>query len=289
MRVRKAVIPAAGLGTRFLPATKAQPKEMLPVVDKPVIQCVVEEAVAAGIESILLVTGRGKEAIENHFDVSAELEAFLESKGKTEELQQVRAIASMVEVTYIRQKEALGLGHAVLCARTWVGTEPFAVFLGDDIVVAEEPCIRQMLRVFESKASSVLGVMEVPRPDTKKYGIVAGDMEDDRTMRITDIVEKPSPEKAPSATAVIGRYVFTPEIFEELEKTRADASGEIQLTNAIRSLLQRQAVYAYRFEGRRFDAGDKQGFLEATVEMALARPDLGGPFREYLKRLVPTL
>jgi UTP--glucose-1-phosphate uridylyltransferase len=289
MRVRKAVIPAAGLGTRFLPATKAQPKEMLPVVDKPIIQYVVEEAVAAGIESILLVTGRGKDAIENHFDVSSELEAFLASKGKTEELRQVRAIASMVEVTYIRQKEALGLGHAVLCARTWVGSEPFAVFLGDDIVVAEEPCIRQMLRVFESRGASVLGVMEVPRPDTCKYGIVAGDAVDARTLCITDIVEKPAPEKAPSTTAVIGRYIFTPEIFGELEKTRADASGEIQLTNAIRSLLLRQSVFAYRFEGRRFDAGDKLGFLQATVETALAREDLGAPFREYLKRLVETL
>lgn len=289
MRVRKAIIPAAGLGTRFLPATKAQPKEMLPIVDKPVIQYVVEEAVAAGIESILLVTGRGKDAIENHFDVSAELESFLESKGKTEELQQVRAIASMVEVMYVRQKEALGLGHAVLCARTWAGNEPFAVFLGDDIVVAQEPCIRQMLRVFETRRASVLGVMDVPRPDTKKYGIVAGTPEDARTLKLTDIVEKPSPDCAPTTTAVIGRYVFTPEIFEELEKTRADASGEIQLTNAIRSLLTRQAVYAYRFEGRRFDAGDKLGFLEATVEMALAREDLGAPFRAYLKRLAETL
>jgi len=291
MRVRKAVIPVAGLGTRFLPATKAQPKEMLPVVDKPVIQYVVEEAVAAGIESVLLVTGRGKDAIENHFDVSAELESFLASKGKTEELRQVREIASMVEFAYVRQKEALGLGHAVLCARTWVGTEPFAVFLGDDIVVSEEPCIRQMMHVFESEGASVLGVMEVPRPETRKYGIVAGESKggDGRTLRVSDIVEKPLPEKAPSTTAVIGRYIFTPEIFEELEKTRADASGEIQLTNAIRSLLQRQAVYAYRFEGRRFDAGDRLGFLQATVEMALARQDLGGPFREYLKRLAATL
>jgi len=289
MRVRKAVIPVAGLGTRFLPATKAQPKEMLPVVDKPVIQYVVEEAVAAGIESVLLVTGRGKDAIENHFDVSAELESFLASKGKTEELRQVREIASMVEFAYIRQKEALGLGHAVLCARTWIGEEPFAVFLGDDIVVAQEPCIRQMLRVFESTGSSVLGVMEVPRPETRKYGIVAGEASGDRTMRVGDIVEKPLPEKAPSTTAVIGRYIFTPEIFVELEKTRADASGEIQLTSAIRSLLAKQAVYAYRFEGRRFDAGDRLGFLQATVEMALARQDLGGPFREYLKRLVATL
>ena len=291
MRVRKAVIPVAGLGTRFLPATKAQPKEMLPVVDKPVIQYVVEEAVAAGIESVLLVTGRGKDAIENHFDVSAELETFLASKGKGEELRQVRQIASMVEFAYVRQKEALGLGHAVLCARTWAGTEPFAVFLGDDIVVSQEPCIRQMMRLFESEGASVLGVMEVPRPETRKYGIVAGEPcgGEGRTLRVSDIVEKPLPEKAPSTTAVIGRYIFTPEIFEELEKTRADASGEIQLTSAIRSLLARQAVYAYRFEGRRYDAGDRLGFLQATVEMALDREDLGGPFREYLKRLAATL
>ncbi len=289
MKVRKAVIPAAGLGTRFLPATKASPKEMLPVVDKPVIQYVVEEAVAAGIESVLLVTGRGKDAIENHFDVSAELEAFLESRGKREELAQVRAIASMVEVTYVRQKEALGLGHAVLCARTWAGREPFAVFLGDDIVVAPEPCIGQMLRVFEARGASVLGVMEVARDQTRKYGIVAGEAVDDRTLRITGIVEKPAPEKAPSTTAVIGRYLFTPEIFDELERTGADGSGEIQLTSAIQGLLRRQSVYAYRFEGRRYDAGDKQGFLEATVETALAREDLGGPFREYLKRLAKTL
>ncbi len=289
MKVRKAVIPAAGLGTRFLPATKASPKEMLPVVDKPVIQYVMEEAVAAGIESVLIVTGRGKDAIENHFDVSAELEAFLESKGKRRELDQVRAIASMVEVTYIRQKEALGLGHAVSCARTWVGDEPFAVFLGDDIVVAKEPCIAQLLSVFHAKNASVLGVMDVAREETRKYGIVAGSNEGARTIKISDIVEKPEPNEAPSTTAVIGRYVFTPEIFGHLEKTRADVSGEIQLTSAIKSLMSVQPVYAYRFEGRRYDAGDKLGFLEATVEMALERPDLGEPFRAYLKGLASKL
>ncbi len=289
MKVRKAVIPAAGLGTRFLPATKASPKEMLPIVDKPVIQYVMEEAVAAGIESVLIVTGRGKDAIENHFDVSAELEAFLESKGKRRELEQVRAIASMVEVTYVRQKEALGLGHAVLCARTWVGEEPFAVFLGDDIVVSNEPCIAQLLSVFLAKKASVLGVMDVAREETRKYGIVAGSGEGARTIRISDIVEKPEPKNAPSTTAVIGRYVFTPEIFGHLEKTRADVSGEIQLTNAIKSLMSVQPVYAYRFEGRRYDAGDKLGFLEATVEMALERPDLGEPFRAYLKGLASKL
>lgn len=286
MRVRKAVIPAAGLGTRFLPATKASPKEMLPVVDKPVIQYVVEEAAEAGIESVLIVTGRGKEAIENHFDVSFELEQLLESRGKSEELASVRSIASMAQVCYVRQKEALGLGHAVLCARTWIGDEPFAVFLGDDIVASDTPCIRQMLDVYERERASVLGVMEVPREAVRKYGIVAGEAEADRLVRIRDIVEKPEPDAAPSTTAVIGRYIFTPTVFEELEKTRADASGEIQLTSAIRSLLERESVFAYRFEGRRFDTGDRLGFLQATVEMALRRPDLAGPFRAYLQRLL---
>lgn len=286
MRVRKAVIPAAGLGTRFLPATKASPKEMLPVVDKPVIQYVVEEAVEAGIEAVLIVTGRGKEAIENHFDVSFELEQLLEARGKKEELATVRAIASMVEVGYVRQKEALGLGHAVLCARHWIGNEPFAVFLGDDIVVSDTPCIRQMLDVFEREGRSVLGVMEVGREETRKYGIVAGEPVEDRLVRVTDIVEKPEPDAAPSTTAVIGRYVFTPTIFEELERTRADTSGEIQLTSAIRALLDHETVLAYRFEGRRYDTGDRLGFLQATVETALSRPDLAGPFRDYLKRVL---
>lgn len=286
MRVRKAVIPAAGLGTRFLPATKASPKEMLPVVDKPVIQYVVEEAVEAGIEAILIITGRGKEAIENHFDVSFELEQLLETRGKLEELAIVRSIASMVHLGYVRQKEALGLGHAVLCARHWIGDEPFAVFLGDDIVASGTPCIRQMLDVYERERASVLGVMEVTRENVHKYGIVAGEAAGDRLVRVTDIVEKPKPEDAPSTTAVIGRYVFTPTLFEELERTRADASGEIQLTTAIRSLMDRESVFAYRFEGRRFDTGDRLGFLQATVEMALRRPDLAGPFREYLKRVL---
>ena len=285
MRVRKAVIPAAGLGTRFLPATKASPKEMLPVVDKPVIQYVMEEAVAGGIQAVLIITGRGKEAIENHFDVSFELEQLLEQRGKREELSIVRSIASMVQVAYVRQKEALGLGHAVLTARAWVGEEPFAVFLGDDIVASDTPCIRQMLDVFESKRASVLGVMEVAPEETRKYGIVAGSPEEERLIRVSDIVEKPSPETAPSNTAVIGRYVFTPTIFEELEKTAPDATGEIQLTSAIKSLMEREPVYSYRFEGRRFDTGDRLGFLQATVEMALSRPDLAGPFLDYLKKI----
>jgi len=253
MRIRKAVIPAAGLGTRFLPATKASPKEMLPVVDKPVIQYVMEEAVASGIEAVLIITGRGKEAIENHFDVSFELEQVLRERGKDAELAIVQDIASMVEVSYTRQREALGLGHAVMCARNWAGNDPFAVFLGDDIVHAATPCIRQMMDVFERERASVLGVMEVPHEDTRKYGIVAGSPAGERLLKVTDIVEKPRPEEAPSNTAVIGRYIFTPAIFEELEKTAKDASGEIQLTHAIRSLLARESVFAYRFEGKRYD------------------------------------
>jgi len=289
MRVKKAVIPAAGLGTRFLPATKASPKEMLPVVDKPVIQYVVEEAVAAGIESVLIITGRGKEAIENHFDVSYELEHVLAERGKDKMLDIVRDVASMVEISYVRQKEALGLGHAVLCAKTWAGNEPFAVFLGDDIVVSKTPCMKQMIDVFEEKNSSVLGVIEVAREETNKYGIVAGEDAGDRLLRVRGIVEKPSPEKAPSSTAVIGRYLFTPAIFDELEKTQKDEGGEIQLTSAIESLMVREEVYAYHFEGRRYDTGNRMGFLMATVEIALDRPDLSSPFREYLKKLVETL
>jgi len=286
MRVRKAVIPAAGLGTRFLPATKASPKEMLPIVDKPVIQYVVEEAVAAGIESILIVTGRGKQALEDHFDVSYELERVLEARGKTEDLRTVRAIASLAEVSYVRQREALGLGHAVLCARTWAGKEPFAVFLGDDIVVSETPCMRQMLDVFEERGASVLGVMEVPRRETSKYGIVAGKPVGERLLEVSDVVEKPRPDRAPSTTAIVGRYVFTPAILEELQTTGPGAGGEIQLTDAIRTLLRREKVFAYRFEGRRYDTGDRLGFLRATVEIALGRPDLRDPFAAFLKETV---
>jgi UTP--glucose-1-phosphate uridylyltransferase len=286
MRVRKAVIPAAGLGTRFLPATKASPKEMLPIVDKPVIQYVVEEAVAAGIESILIVTGRGKQALEDHFDVSYELERVLEARGKTEDLRTVRAIASLAEISYVRQREALGLGHAVLCARTWAGKEPFAVFLGDDIVVSETPCMRQMLDVFEERGASVLGVMEVPRQETSKYGIVAGKPVGERLLEVSDVVEKPRPDRAPSTTAIVGRYVFTPAILEELQTTGPGAGGEIQLTDAIRTLLRREKVFAYRFEGRRYDTGDRLGFLRATVEIALGRPDLRDPFAAFLKETV---
>jgi UTP--glucose-1-phosphate uridylyltransferase len=278
-KVRKAVFPAAGLGTRFLPATKAQPKEMLPLVDKPIIQYVIEEAVAAGITQIIIVTGRGKNAIEDHFDVSYELEKLLEERGKTELLDEVRAISNMISVSYVRQKETLGLGHAVLVAKDLVGDEPFAVMLGDDIIDAAVPCMRQMVEVFEEH--------EVPRDEISAYGVIAGtaDPGNDRLFRVTDMVEKPKKEEAPSDLAIIGRYILTPDIFEILEKTPRDKGGEIQLTNGIRVLGERRPVYAYRFEGRRHDAGNKLGFLKATVEFALKRDDLGGPFREYLKSL----
>jgi len=286
MPVRKAIIPAAGLGTRFLPATKASPKEMLTIVDKPAIQYVTEEAVNAGLKSILIITGRGKEAIENHFDVSYELERFLEERGKYKEVELVRKIAEMAEVYYVRQREALGLGHAVLCARSWAKGEPFAVFLGDDIISSKKPCISQMMDIFEDKNCSVLGVIDVDRRDTSKYGIIDGVEINGQLIEVRDIVEKPAPEDAPSATAVIGRYLFTPGIMDELEKTQAGVGGEIQLTDAIRSLLKKEKVYAYRFEGKRYDIGDKLGFLEATVELALERDDLSSSFRDYLKKLM---
>src|SRR6187431_1363805 len=284
-KVRKAVFPAAGLGTRFLPATKAQPKEMLPLVDKPIIQYVIEEAVAAGITQIIIVTGRGKNAIEDHFDVSYELEKLLEERGKTDLLEEVRRISNMISVSYVRQKETLGLGHAVLVAKELVGDEPFAVMLGDDIIDAAVPCMRQMVEVFERHEGPVVAVHQVPRDEISAYGVIAGQAEptNDRLFRVTDMVEKPRKEEAPSDLAIIGRYILTPDIFEILEKTPRDKGGEIQLTNGIRVLAERRPVYAYRFEGRRHDAGNKLGFLKATVEFALKRDDLGGPFREYLK------
>jgi UTP--glucose-1-phosphate uridylyltransferase len=286
-KVRKAVFPAAGLGTRFLPATKAQPKEMLPLVDKPIIQYVIEEAVAAGITQIIIVTGRGKNAIEDHFDVSYELEKLLEERGKTELLDQVRTISNMISVSYVRQKETLGLGHAVLVAKDLVGDEPFAVMLGDDIIDASVPCMRQMVGVFEERQGPVVAVHQVPRDEISAYGVIAGRAEpgNDRLFRVSDMVEKPRQEEAPSDLAIIGRYILTPDIFEILEKTPRDRGGEIQLTNGIRVLAERRPVYAYRFEGRRHDAGNKLGFLKATVEFALKRDDLGGAFRAYLKSL----
>jgi len=283
--IRVAVFPAAGLGTRFLPATKAQPKEMLPLVDRPLVQYVVEEARAAGIERIVIVTGRGKNAIEDHFDTSFELEKMLEERGKADLLGSVREISDLIPVSYVRQKSALGLGHAILQAKDLVGREPFAVMLGDDIVDSSEPCIGQMMRLYARRGNPVIAIQEVPPSETRRYGIVAGEPDGDRVVRITGMVEKPPPEKAPSNLAIIGRYLLPPEIFEILESTRSDAGGEIQLTTALATLLERRPIDGYLFEGKRYDAGDKLGFLKATVEFALKREDLGGPFREYLKTL----
>jgi UTP--glucose-1-phosphate uridylyltransferase len=286
MKIRKAVFPAAGLGTRFLPATKAQPKEMLPLVDKPLIQYVIEEAKAAGIEQIMIVTGRGKNSIEDHFDVSYELERVLEEKGKHDLLDEVRAISSLIDVAYVRQKEQLGLGHAILQARDWIGDEPFAVLLGDDIIVGKTPAIGQMMAVYEENAGAVIAVQEVPREETKAYGVIAGEPDGQDRWRISDLVEKPSVDKAPSNLAIIGRYVLPAGIFDAIEKTTPGAGGEIQLTDALRGLLRSGVrLTGYRFEGRRYDAGDKLGFLQATVEVALSRSDLGEKFRTYLKTL----
>jgi UTP--glucose-1-phosphate uridylyltransferase len=285
-KVRKAVFPAAGLGTRFLPATKAQPKEMLPLVDKPIIQYVIEEAVAAGLTNIIIVTGRGKNAIEDHFDTSYELEKLLEARGKSDLLEQVRAISN-ITVSYVRQGETLGLGHAVLVAKDLVGDEPFAVLLGDDVIDSRVPCMKQMVDVFERFGEPVIAVYQVSRSEIDAYGVIDGvpDAEDPRVYRIRDLVEKPSAEEAPSDLAIIGRYILTPDIFEALERTPRDRGGEIQLTNGIRALKDQHALYGYRFEGVRHDAGNKLGFLKATVEFALKREDLGRDFREYLKSL----
>jgi UTP--glucose-1-phosphate uridylyltransferase len=286
-KIRKAVFPAAGLGTRFLPATKAQPKEMLPLVDKPIIQYVIEEAVESGLTSIIIVTGRGKNAIEDHFDVSYELEKLLEERGKTELLGQVRTISNMINVSYVRQGETLGLGHAVLMAKDLIGDEPFAVMLGDDIIDGPVPCMKQMVQVFEEHQGPVIAVHQVPRAEISAYGVIDGVPEGSsgRVYRIRDMVEKPSVDEAPSDLAIIGRYILTPDIFEALEKTPRDKGGEIQLTNGLRTLKDQRALFGYRFEGVRHDAGNKLGFLKATVEFALKREDLGGPFREYLKSL----
>ena len=283
--IRKAVFPAAGLGTRFLPATKAQPKEMLPLVDKPVIQYVIEEAVASGIENIIIVTGRGKNAIEDHFDVSFELERTLAERNQKDLLKQVRSISDMIHVSYVRQKEPLGLGHAVLCAKNLVGDEPFAVFLGDDIIASRVPAMRQMMKVFAQRKCSVLAVEPVPKERTRDYGVVAHKKGSKGIYEVTDLVEKPEPEKAPSNLAIIGRYILMPEIFAHLERTVPDAKGEIQLTNGLRSLLKKQPIAAFRFQGKRFDTGNKLGFVKATVEFALKRKDLGPGFRDYLKSL----
>ena len=285
MRIRKAVLPAAGLGTRFLPATKAQPKEMLPIVDKPTIQYVVEEAASSGIEDIIIVTGRGKNAIEDHFDRSLELQIALERKGKDGQLREIQRISELASFCYVRQEEPLGLGHAILVTRALVGNEPFAVLLGDDIIDAEVPCLRQMISVFDKYRSPIIAVQQVPREETSSYGIIDHKPVEDSVYRIEDLVEKPTPDTAPSDLAIIGRYILTPEIFDALEQTLPDERGEIQLTNGLRILLRTQAIYGLAFRGRRYDAGSKLGFLKATVQFALKRPDLAPGFRSYLKTL----
>lgn len=286
-KVRKAVIPAAGWGTRFLPATKAMPKEMLPIVDTPTIQYIVEEAISAGIEDICIITSPHKKSIEDHFDRTFELEYLLERDGKTELYECVKKISSMARVVAIRQKEALGLGHAVACAKSFVGDEPFAVMLGDDVVYSDKkPCISQLIDVYNEYGMSVLGVQTVAPENIHKYGCIAGEKIGDRTYKVSDMVEKPKREEAPSNVAVLGRYVITPEIFEHLENTKPGAGGEIQLTDALRTLANEQGMYAYDFEGRRYDVGDKLGFLEATVEYALRRDDLKDSFMKYLKDIV---
>jgi UTP--glucose-1-phosphate uridylyltransferase len=289
MKVCKAVFPAAGLGTRFLPATKALPKEMLPLVDKPIIQYGVEEALASGCNQIIIVTGRGKTAIEDHFDTSYELERILEEKKKTDLLKVVREISDMIYVAYVRQKEALGLGHAVLTARELVGNEPFAVLLADDVIDAEVPVLKQMIKVFEQTQCSVIATQIVEGEAISAYGVLdvkpADGRQDGRLYEVLDMVEKPSLQEAPSNLAIIGRYILTPAIFPILEKTQAGKGGELQLTDGLRGLLKKEKVFAYVYEGKRHDAGDKFGFLKATIEFALKRDDLGGPLREYLKAL----
>lgn len=288
-RIRKAVIPAAGLGTRFLPATKAQPKEMLPIVDKPTIQYIVEEAVSSGIEDIIIVTGRNKRAIEDHFDRSVELESFLEKGGKEDLLDMVQDIARLVDIYYVRQKEALGLGHAIYCARKFIGDEPFAVLLGDDVIHSEVPCLRQMLNNYERYGASIVGVQKVPLEETSKYGIVDGTQFSDRLYRANDFVEKPHPEDAPqSRLAIMGRYLLNPEIFDILERLEPGKGGEIQLTDGIKELGKIQEILAYDFEGQRYDVGDKLGFVQATIEYALRRKELSEDLMAYLRNLVNT-
>ena len=286
MKVRKAIIPAAGLGTRFLPATKAQPKEMLPIVDKPTIQYIIEEAVASGIEEILIITGRNKKSIEDHFDKSVELEMELEKAGKQEMLDMVRRISDMVDIHYIRQKEPRGLGHAIHCAKSFVGNEPFAVMLGDDVVDSEVPCLKQLIDCFNEYKTTILGVQTVDPKNVDKYGIVDGLHIEDRVYKVKRLVEKPSVDEAPSNVAILGRYIITPQIFEILENTKPGKGNEIQLTDALLELIKHEAMYAYDFEGRRYDVGDKLGFLQATVEYALRKEELRDGFIEYLKTII---
>lgn len=285
-KIKKAIIPAAGLGTRFLPATKAQPKEMLPIVDKPTLQYIVEEAVAAEITEILIVTGRNKKSIEDHFDKSVELELELERKGDTELLTMVRRISEMINIHYIRQKEPKGLGDAILCARSFIGQEPFAVMLGDDVVDSDTPCIAQLMQAHQEYRGTVLGVQKVDRKDVHKYGIVDGSLLKEHIYRVSDMIEKPEENEAPSDIAVLGRYIITPEIFEILASTGPGKKGEIQLTDALRQLCKKQDMYAYEFEGRRYDVGDKLGFLQATIDFALKRDELRPDLIAYLQKII---
>jgi UTP--glucose-1-phosphate uridylyltransferase len=284
-KIRKAVFPAAGLGTRFLPATKASPKEMLPLVDKPLIQYSVEEAVASGIESILIITGRDKNSIENHFDISFELEELLKEKGKTEVIEEIRAISDLAHISYTRQKQALGLGHAIYQAKDFAGDDPFAVLLADDIVDAEKPALKQMIEVFEKYDAPVIATMQVEGEAISRFGVIDAEEVEPNVFRIKDMIEKPAFKDAPSDLAIIGRYIFTPDIFDAVEQTKPGAGGEIQITDAMRLLLRSRPLYAVKLEGARHDAGDKLGFLIATVEFALKREDLGDDFRAYLKTL----
>ena len=286
MTVKKAIIPAAGLGTRFLPATKSQPKEMLPIVDKPTLQYIIEEAIDSGIEEILIITGRNKKSIEDHFDKSVELELELEQKGKKEMLEMVRDISNMVNIHYIRQKEPKGLGHAIYCAKSFIGDEPFAVLLGDDIVDADTPCLKQLINTYDEYKTTILGVQEVAKEDTDKYGILDVKHIEDRVYKVKDMVEKPSIESAPSNIAILGRYIINPSIFEILENQKPGKGGEIQLTDALKTLSTQEAIYAYNFEGRRYDVGDKFGFLEATIDFALKRDELRDDLLNYMKSIV---
>ncbi len=285
MKVKKAVIPAAGWGTRLLPATKAQPKEMLPIVDKPSIQYIVEEAVAAGIEDILIITSKNKQSIEDHFDKSQALEAALKKQGKTELLKEVQDISKMITIHSVRQKEQKGLGHAIHCAKSFVGNEPFAVLLGDDIIHSQKPVIKQMMEAYEKKETVILGCKTVAKKDVNKYGIVDYSQKDGDIYKVEDLIEKPALEDAPSELAILGRYIITPDIFKILEDTAPGKGGEIQLTDALKTLLDKRAVYGYDFEGKRYDVGNKMGFLKTTVELALAHEDLGAEFKKYLKEL----
>ncbi len=289
MKVRKAIIPAAGLGTRFLPATKATPKEMIPIVDKPTIQYIVEEAAAAGIEDILIISGRNKRAIEDHFDKSYELEEELRRKSKHEMLSCVEDISNIANIHYIRQKEAKGLGHAIYCAKSFIGDEPFAVLLGDDIVDSKTPCIKQLMDVYNEYRTTILGVQKVPLPDVSKYGIIAGNQIDEKVYKVKGLVEKPEVDQTPSNVAILGRYIISPRIFEFLEKATPGKGGEIWLTDALQKLMECEAMYAYDFEGDRFDVGDRIGFLKATVEFALKREDLSSEFTSFLKDRVGRL